>query len=188
MSTSLRFTVDDLDSFPDDGTRYEVIDGELFVAKAPGPLHQITISRLDRAFGQWDPEDTWGTLLPGVGVIFAVDAGVIPDLVWVSAARWSQVVGADWKIRAAPDLVVEVLSPGTENERRDREVKVKLYSREGVQEYWILDRERQRLQVFRRVNAVLELALTLDPDDYLTSPLLPGFRVLVGSLFPIPAH
>ena len=187
MDARLRFTVADLELFPDDGHRYEVIDGELYVSTAPHFRHQHVVARLVGAFARWDPGSQHGIVLPSAGILFAYDSGVIPDLVWISAARLSQVLDEDGKLHAAPELVVEVLSPGPENERRDREIKLKLYSRQGVLEYWIADRDRQAVQVYRRVNAVLELALTLGPTDQVTSPLLPGFAVTVGDLFAFPA-
>ena len=83
----------------------------------------------------------------------------------------------------APELVVEVLSPGQKNERRDRESKLKLYSVQGVLEYWIVNRFDRTVAIYRRENAILELAATLYEGDELTSPILPGFRCVVGQLF-----
>ena len=85
-------------------------------------------------------------------------------------------------LTAAPELVVEVLSPGEENERRDRQVKLKLYATQGVREYWIVDRLLQQIQIYRREQATLVLAATLFSSDNLT-PLLPGFNCSVASLF-----
>ena len=74
----------------------------------------------------------------------------------------------------------------TPNERRDLDSKLRLYSRRGVDEYWILDGQQRRAEVYRRDAAdpaALRLAVALDADDHLESPLLPGFRVRVGDLF-----
>jgi len=87
------------------------------------------------------------------------------------------------KVYLAPDLVIEVLSPGSENEKRDKRLKLQLYSQRGVKEYWIADWRTQTIEVYRRVNAALQLHSTLGSDDELTSPLLPGFSVKVASLF-----
>ena len=84
---------------------------------------------------------------------------------------------------AAPDLVVEVLSPGEKNERRDREAKLKIYSTYGVMEYWIADRKQQKLEVYRREQGVLKLACSLYAADELVSDVLPGFSVRVERLF-----
>jgi Uma2 family endonuclease len=76
-----------------------------------------------------------------------------------------------------------VLSPGITNARRDREVKLKLYSRRGVQEYWVVNWQERRLEVYRRQEAVLTLEKTLNETDVLQSPFLLGFHCQVGQLF-----
>lgn len=81
------------------------------------------------------------------------------------------------------ELVVEVLSPGKANERRDREAKLKLYSVQGVHEYWIVNLKDQTVEIYRRQNAVLKLIVTLYQQDELTSPILPGFSCLVSKFF-----
>lgn len=78
---------------------------------------------------------------------------------------------------------MEVLSAGGNNEKRDRETKLKLYSLQGVQKYWIVDWKGKRIEVYRRENAQLHKAVTLLPGDQLTSPLLPGFSCSVESVF-----
>jgi Uma2 family endonuclease len=78
---------------------------------------------------------------------------------------------------------VEVVSPGNDSERRDRELKLKLYSERGVQEYWIIDWRKQQVEVYRRDQLQLQLVSTLFPPDQLTSPLLPGFTFRVSRLF-----
>jgi Uma2 family endonuclease len=69
------------------------------------------------------------------GLIFSDTDAVIPDVVWVSHERLARLEDEAGPLRGAPELVVEVLSPGALNERRDREAKRKLYSAYGVQEY-----------------------------------------------------
>jgi Uma2 family endonuclease len=107
-------------------------------------------------------------------------------VIWLSWQRLRTVRGEDGRLHGPPELVVEVLSPGAENERRDRDAKLKLYSRRGVDEYWILDTHRRRMEVFRRQPAdadVLRLAAVVREDDVIDSPLLPGFGVRLGELF-----
>jgi len=182
MASSIRFTVHDLELTPDDGNRYEVIDGDLHVSTQPHWHHQLICSRLVRFLGNWSEESGGGETLAAPGVIFAEDQAVAPDLVWISRERFSHVIGDDGKLHAAPDLVVEVLSPGRANEERDRELKLRLYSREGVREYWIVDWQASVVQVYRRENAALALVATLHAEDQLTSPLLPGFACSVSTL------
>jgi Uma2 family endonuclease len=86
-------------------------------------------------------------------------------------------------LTGAPELIVEVLSPGETNERRDKEAKLKLYAAQGVREYWIADPRLQQIQIYRRENAMLVMVATLFTSDELTSPLLPGFSCAVAKLF-----
>lgn len=86
-------------------------------------------------------------------------------------------------LTAAPELIVEVLSPEKTNERRDQEAKLKLYSVRGVLEYWIVNVQAQRVSVYSRENAALKLAATLYPQDELSSPILSGFSCLVSQFF-----
>ncbi|MBO0780294.1 MAG: Uma2 family endonuclease, partial [Ktedonobacteraceae bacterium] len=90
---------------------------------------------------------------------------------------------ADGKLHSCPELVVEVFSPGPANERRDREVKLKLYSRRGAHEYWVVNWQEQRIELYRREEGLLTLQKTLEASDILQSPLLPGFSCQVGQLF-----
>jgi Uma2 family endonuclease len=189
VSTELRFTVSDLEllPLPLDDTRYELVDGELYVSRQPHWQHQRTCDQAVRVFDRWDPDERRGVLLSAPGLIFSREDAVAPDLVWISRERFARVVHADGKLHAAPDLVVEVLSPGRENEERDREIKLRLYSRRGVREYWIVDWQAAMVAVYRRENVALELVATLTADDPLTSPLLPGFGCPVRDLCAAPA-
>jgi Uma2 family endonuclease len=89
----------------------------------------------------------------------------------------------DGHLYGAPDLVIEVLSPGTANERRDRDLKLALYDRWHVPEYWIADWEHRTVEVYRREEDRLALTATLGETESLTSPQLQGFTCTVSSLF-----
>jgi Uma2 family endonuclease len=176
MRTSLRYTTSDLEGLPTiDGVRYEIIDGDLYVSRPPDWHHQYVGAQVWRALQDWNDQTGSGMAIEAPGVVFAPDENVAPDVVWISRARLPHIFNASGHLRAAPDLVVEVLSPGAENERRDRELKLKLYSRQGVQEYWLIDWQLQTVQVYRRADEALELVATLVGQDSLASPLLPGF-------------
>jgi len=181
--TTLRWTSADLEFLPDDGKRYEIIDGELYVSRQPSWPHQRVCLRLGGALDVWSQETGLGEANAAPGVIFAEDDDVAPDLVWVSAERLPLILGLDAKLHGAPDLVIEVLSPGSANERRDREVKLKLYSRRGVREYWLIHWRLRQIEVYRRVDSTLELVATWLESDHLESPLLPGFSYPVRQLF-----
>jgi Uma2 family endonuclease len=180
---TLHWTSNDLILLPDNGNRYEIVDGELYVAKQPHLHHQIVCTKLAAFLQQWSDQTQMGMPIFTPGVIFTEDNDVVPDVVWISYERLSTAFQADGKLHTSPELVIEVLSPGAENERRDREVKLKLYSRRGAEEYWIVNWQERRLEVYRRQEGILELDRTLDETDTLQSALLPGFRCTVGQLF-----
>lgn len=184
-SVAVRWTIADLESYPvQEGKRYEIIEGELCVSTQPHVDHQETCNNTAFELTAWVRAGGGGRVIPAPGVILDPENAVAPDIVWVSAERAPHVIGEDGKLHESPDLVVEVLSPGTANTRRDREAKLRLYSVWGVREYWIADWQAKSLQVYRREGAALKLAATLYAGDELTSRLLPGFKVPVARLFP----
>jgi Uma2 family endonuclease len=178
-------TIQDLEGFPTplDDQRYELIDGELFVSTQPHWRHQLSATNIICALAAWSRQNAAGMVLRAPRVTFANDTAVAPDVVLVRQDRLDAVLGDDGKLHAVPDLVVELLSPSGENERRDRETKLGLYSRQGVREYWIVDWQHAELQVYRRREARLELGSTLVANDVLQSPLLPSFAVPINELF-----
>jgi Uma2 family endonuclease len=179
----VRLTTSDLELFPDDGNRYEIIDGELFVTRAPHWKHQAVCVKIGTQLDIWSTQTGLGRVAFAPGIIFTDADNVIPDVVWASHQRLAELLDEAGHLTGAPELVIEVLSPGEKQQQRDRQLKLKLYSIQGVQEYWIFDRERQKVEIYRRENAVLKLAVTLYKQDNLTSPLLPGFSCPVELLF-----
>ena len=182
MKTSLRWRSADLELLPDDGKRYEIIDGELYVSEQPHRDHQAVCGRVHAALLAWTAQTGAGQANLAPGVIFAEDDDIAPDVVWASSARLATGL-RDGKLYVAPELAVEVLSPGVSNERRDREAKLKLYSRRGVDEYWIIDWRKRTVEVYRRDEDVLQHQATLTTGDILQSPLLPGFSSSVDQFF-----
>ena len=184
MSVERRYTSADLDSLPEiEGIRYEIIDGELFVSKAPGLEHQYVCTVLVSGLHVWSMSIGYGRVYGTPGLVFSDDDDVIPDLIWISQDRLAAGRDASGHVTVGPELAIEVLSPGSANERRDREAKLGLYSRRGVDEYWIVDWRRHAVQVFRRAEVGLRLVATLGDDDTLASPMLPGFAISVTDLW-----
>jgi len=183
MVSTLRFTSADLEKFPDDGKRYEIIDGELYVSRQPHYYHQLVCFRVASLLEAWNEKTEIGQVNLAPGVIFAEDDDVAPDVVWTSNARLATILSPDGKLHAAPELIVEVLSPGTANEQRDRDVKLKLYSRRGVREYWIADWRTRQVEVYRREETELRMVGTFIEDDVLDSPFLEGFACKIEELF-----
>src|SRR6185503_7740988 len=99
-ATPLRFTSADLDAFPDDGKRYEIIDDELYVSRQPHFYHQRICTRISSKLLQWAEGSGEGEAVTAPGVIFAEDDDVAPDVVWGSARRVSTALGEDGKFHA----------------------------------------------------------------------------------------
>lgn len=183
MHVAEKFTSADLALLPDDGKKYEIIEGELYVSKQPNWHHQFACGRLFRFLDEWNEHTGLGTVNFAPGLVFADDDDVAPDIVWISNERLASSLDDSGHLSVAPEIAVEVLSLGTANERRDRETKLKLYSRRGVQEYWIVDWLHRQVEVYRRKQKALRLVETLLPEDELKSPLLPGFACRIKLLF-----
>jgi len=180
---TLRWTSRDLESLPDNGKRYEIVDGELYVSKQPDWHHQFVCGKVFMVLQLWSGQTKAGMANLAPGVIFAEDDDVAPDVVWISKGRLATSLDSAGHLHTAPELAIEVLSPGTMNERRDREAKLKLYSRRGVLEYWIVNWQERYIEIYQREDAVLKLNRTLYESDILQSPLLPGFSCQVSQLF-----
>ncbi|PPT06642.1 Protein of unknown function DUF820 [Geitlerinema sp. FC II] len=182
---SLHWTTRDLDAMPDDGgwKRYEIVNGELFVTRAPHLRHQSVAGKLHVRLAIWSEQTGLGNAFQAPGVIFSPQDAVIPDVAWIRKESLENGIDNAGHLIVAPELIVEVLSPGELNERRDKEVKRKLYSLHGVREYWIVSWQRQMLEVYRRSEAQLSRVETLFVGDILSSPLLPGFSTAISEIF-----
>jgi Uma2 family endonuclease len=184
VANAICWTTRDLNAMPDDGgwKRYEIIDGELFVTRAPHIQHQDAGGNLYFELGVWSRQTQLGKPFQTPGVIFTPTDAVIPDVVWISRERLANGIDEAGHLIVAPEIVIEVLSPRDLNEQRDKEVKLKLYSLHGIQEYWIVNWQLKTLEIYRRTEAQLHLVTTLLDGDMLTSPLLPGFSTAIPNL------
>jgi Uma2 family endonuclease len=142
-----QITWDHVQQLPDDGNRYEAIEGELYVTPAPSLRHQTISVRLERELMRLLVDGGHGQVWHApLGVWFpATDEGVQPDILFVSNERRG--ILAPEGLRGAPDLVVEILSPTTAG--RDTGVKRTRYQRQCVAEYWIVDTELDAVDVWR---------------------------------------
>jgi Uma2 family endonuclease len=187
MTLLTRFTSADLPSLPDlPGVRYEIIDGELWVSKQPTLGHQYASTALSSALFEWSSRTGTGVTLFEPGLVFAEDNDVIPDVIWISRERLTHGQDTKGHLTVAPELVVEVLSPGRANEVRDRGAKLELYGRRGVEEYWIVDWQHRAVSVHRRAGVELTEIAVLRDGELLTSPLLPEFACPISNLWNMP--
>ena len=179
------WTYPDLVALPEDQLRHELIDGEHVVTPSPGTVHQSILLNLVRLLLPYLDRCGLGRMLVApFDVRLSFFTVVVPDLVYFTAERFARFVN-EKHATAAPDLVVEILSPGTR--RRDKGRKRAVYDRGGVREYWIVDPEGQSITALRRPRAGAGLTdvttLTVDAGETLESPLFPGLRISVRDVF-----
>src|SRR6266542_3708826 len=137
-------TYQDLLAFPEDNLRRELIDGELIVTAAPATRHQRVVARLvQRLLTHCDAHG--GEVLPAPTDVYFSESNVVePDVLYVAPQNLERVENRF--IRSAPDLVVEVSSPSTR--RLDLIRKRDLYERFGVPEYWYVDLDADRVEIY----------------------------------------
>ena len=184
--SGVKLTYDDFVRFPDDGKRHELIDGEHYVTPSPNRKHQSIVGNIYGLMWSFlDSHDLGQAFIAPFDVVFSHFDVVEPDILYVSHARRHTVL-TEKNVRGAPDLVVEVGSPGTR--RRDETLKQQLYERFGVSEYWVVDTDRDLVKVYRLVEAryVGVHELTLARGDVLTTPLMPGLEISLQRVFKEP--
>lgn len=173
------FTYADYLLTPDD-VRYELIDGELIMAPAPIPLHQRIVTRFSNRLGPFIEKNGLGELFTApIDVYLSATNLVQPDLLFIAAARAGIIT--ETNIQGAPDLVIEVASPRTQE--YDLTVKRELYERFGVLEYWVAFPRRQAVDALRRENGRFAAPAHYRRSDTLATPLLPGLRIDLRGVF-----
>jgi Uma2 family endonuclease len=175
-------TYEDLRSFPDDNLRREIIDGELFVTPSPIRRHQGVVAELITALVLYGREHG-GNVYPAPMDVFFSDTNVVePDVLFVRPGR---LPGTDEaKVVVVPDLVVEVSSPSTR--RTDLTRKRDLYERFGVAEYWFVDIEIERVEIYRLHEGTYGGPEILRAGAVLTSPVLPDFALDLSTILESP--
>lgn len=180
------WTYEDYLRLPDDGNRYEVIRGSLYVTAAPYPLHQYVQSRLALRVGGFVEERKLGALLGApmdVRLPERIGDPVQPDLVFLrngNQPRWEM----DRSFDGVPDLAIEILSRSTAH--RDRKVKLEAYRDAGIQEYWIVDPWKRTAVIYSLAvdrRRYVELCRGGEGET-VRSAVLAGLEVRVGDLFP----
>ena len=178
-----KLTYDDFLLFPDDGKRHELIDGEHYVTPSPNIRHQAILGRLHLLIGSWLMEHPVGSVFVApLDVLFSRFDVVEPDLLYVSNERAAELL-AGQHVTGAPDLVIEIASPGTKS--RDKTAKRRLYERGGVAEYWIVDPEVEVIRLYRREadSFTRPVELSREAGDVLATPLLPGLGIQLARVF-----
>ena len=178
------WTYEEFMALPEGGpVRYEIIDGDLCMTPAPSPRHQEISKNLLFEIEHFLRTNPLGEIFAApYDVVFSQEPPqvVVPDLVFVAAEHLSLIT--EKNLQGVPDLLVEILSPTTAT--IDHRVKHSLYERVGVPEYWIVDPERNSVQVFRLSGGRYAEALEFGLGDRLETPLLPGLSIPLSEVFP----
>jgi Uma2 family endonuclease len=176
------WTYEDYKRLPDDGRRYEIIEGVLYVTAAPNFDHQYAVGEIFAALRTHVRERQLGIVISAPFEVHLPDIGqpVQPDVLFVAAERTPR-PGAEG-FTGAPDLIVEVLSQSTA--RTDRLVKFGAYERAGVREYWLVDPRTHSVEVYSlSEEGTYEMAGQYTPGETVTSTVLSDLALPVDDLF-----
>ncbi len=163
-----------------DDERYELLSGELVMSPSPREIHQYILGRLFLRLGTFIYGRNLGRVYCSPFDVVLSDTDVVqPDLLFVSSGRESIITAEN--VQGAPDLVVEILSPATAE--RDRTIKLDLYARYGVREYWIVDPDDKKITVFVRGESRFEVVGIYEAEESLHSPTLAEFSIALQDIF-----
>ena len=174
-----RVSYAELEQWPEDGRRYELYDGEVYVVPSPILLHQIVSARLYLALEEYTRSHGGVVVYAPLDVVLTEYDVVQPDLLLFTRAR-QHLLRADQVARIPPDLAIEILSPSTASNDRGR--KKKLLARHAVQEFWLVDPKVPSIEVYRLMDRKFALAQTAIGTDAIQSVLLPDLAVRPSEL------
>ena len=180
---AVKLTYDDFVLFPDDGQRHELIDGEHYVTPSPNMKHQRVLGVLHGLIWSYLEAHPIGEVFSApFDVLFSTFDVVEPDLLYLSRESAAKALTPD-NVKGVPDLVVEIVSKATR--KRDETIKLQLYERSGVSEYWLVDPKLERVRIYRNEGAQFAspVELTRAAADVLTTPMLPGLELPLARVF-----
>jgi Uncharacterized protein conserved in cyanobacteria len=176
----IKFTYEDYLRLPDDGKRYQVIEGEVYMVPAPIPYHQDTSRKLMVLLNNFVEKQKLGKVYYApCDVILSEENIVQPDIFFISQER--EYIITEKNIQGAPDLVVEILSPFTA--KLDKTLKTGLYERFGVKEYWLVDPDQKQIEVLVLKGERYESLGGYGIGQSLESPILKGLKVDLREVF-----
>ena len=180
MATKVKFTYEDY-LLTEEGKHYELIDGDLLLTPAPNISHHDSAKELfTLLLERLEKKGLGKVFIAPVDVVFSETDVVQPDLLFISKDRLSIVTKKN--IQGAPDLIIEILSP--ESEKRDRVLKRKLYHRNGVKEYWLVDTESKTIEVLTLSDGDYKTHAVVSENSTLTSPAFPTLSFSLKTVFP----
>ena len=174
---SIKLTYEHYALIPSDGKRHEIIEGDHYVNPATNLFHQTLSRRIQhQLYTQIELEDRGVVFNAPVDVQLHDFSIVQPDLVVVLADN-SKILTKP-KIDGVPDLMIEILSPS--NPKHDREIKMKLYLKSGIREYWIVDPTSEEVEQYQLQNRSYDL---IEHDEIVSLTILDGVSVDISDLW-----
>jgi Uma2 family endonuclease len=172
-------TIYDYQLLPE-GSRYQLVDGELHMSPAPRSYHQIISRNLGFILLKYLEQNPIGEVIFAPFDVYLSDVDVYqPDISFFSQEQKNYL--SERGGERAPRLVVEILSPG--NARLDLGPKREVYARTGVREYWIVDPDNEEVAVYRLQEDAERPERTYDKGATVETALLPGLKVALAEIF-----
>jgi len=180
-----RVSYADLERWPEDGRRYELYNGEVFEIPSPLLIHQFVLGRLHLALSAYVQVHGGSVFVAPLDIVLTDYDVVQPDVMLFTPER-ERLLHMRKVTRFAPDLAIEILSPGTE--RNDRGRKLRLLERHQLTEYWLVDPDAPAIEVYRLADARLVPASVARDEQPVVSPLLPALNLRPSDLVPAASH
>ncbi|MCC7372730.1 MAG: Uma2 family endonuclease [Chloroflexi bacterium] len=174
-------TYQDYLQLPDDGLRYEIIEGELHVSPAPSMKHQWTATQLTAVLGVHVYDNDLGHVCSAPTDVYLADGSIVqPDVLFISRDRLHIVT--DPNVRGAPDLVVEIIAPSSMT--TDQETKCDLYAKHGVKHCWVFEPVAQWVRAFELgADGAYELVAEAAGDASFSAPPFAGLAIPLARLW-----
>ena len=176
-----KLTYEDLRKMPEDGRRYELIDGDVYMVPSPNTKHQVVVGNLYAELRRFAEETGIAKVfLAPFDVVFGERTAVQPDLLVIRKERLS--ILTELNVQGAPDLVIEVLSPSTA--AFDRETKLQVYAPAGVPEVWYVDPKEEIVEILNlSPDRRYKKTARLSGDAPVASRVLSGLRLTLAEVF-----
>ena len=174
-----KYTYEDYVKLPE-GAPYQLIGGELIMTPAPTPYHQIVSRKIMSLLIQYVEKNNLGEILYSpIDVYFSEEDVFQPDIIFISKERLN-IIG-ETKIKGAPDLIIEILSPATAYYDLGR--KYEVYEKNGVKEYWIVHPERKSIEIYQNQEGQFKLIQMAKEKDTVNSSLFKDFELNLERIF-----
>ena len=174
-----KYTYEDYAKLPE-GAPYQLIGGELIITPAPTPYHQRISRKIEFLLIEYVEKNELGEVFDApIDVYFEETETYQPDIIFISKERLN-IIG-ETKIKGAPDLIIEILSPATAYYDLGR--KYEVYEKNGVKEYWIVHPERKSIEIYQNQEGQFKLIQIAKEKDTVNSSLFKDFELNLEKIF-----